>query len=85
MEGATKKFKNHQGPFFRPRSIHICQLKPNPSGDPVSLMYENVPVRNTKLKLMPTYFERGGGVGEVIKIGRNIRWYIEESSGSGAH
>ncbi len=30
-----KILKNHPRPFFRPRSIHICQLKPNPSGDPV--------------------------------------------------
>ncbi len=37
MERAPKKFKNHPRPFFRPRSIHICQLNPNPSGDPVPL------------------------------------------------
>jgi hypothetical protein len=36
-----------------------------------NLMYEIVPVRTHKLILMPTYFS--GGVGEVIKIGRNIR------------
>ncbi len=36
-EGTPKKCNNHQLPFFSPRSIHKCQLKPNLSSDPVPL------------------------------------------------
>jgi hypothetical protein len=35
--GGTSKFKNQPRLLFSPTSIHTCQQKPNPSGDPVPL------------------------------------------------
>jgi len=78
-DGRIYHFKNS---IICPKLLTFASIKNRLSILDCNLMYEIVPVRTHKLMLMPTYFS--GGVGEVIKIGRNIRWYIEES-GSGAH
>jgi len=37
--GPAKKFKNQPRHFFRTRSIHTCQKKPNISRETLSLRY----------------------------------------------